>query len=154
MAGAIEWFPLGEHQVDKPTTTSNFGHAYPHTIPGGWKETNALSGIAAIPIWTVKDGQHELSTLETVAYRLVEREMFFPGITRIPLVHREILQRETFKDWGWNSRTKQSQPMVKMRWSFVYELDHYHEAAELKALAEEYHRNRFPCAPMSNPQSP
>ena len=146
MDNAVIWFPLGESQVDKPPGNSTASCRYPHTIPPGWKVTMALSGIATSPVWRTNKGRHELVTIENVAYRLIEREMFFPEIMQRPVIHREVLQREVLQDFEWNAKEKKFRPKTTSQWRFLRELGLYSAIEELKELVEQHHRTRFPGA--------
>ena len=134
----VQWRPLGEAPEDKPQRNSAAKCAYPHTVPIGWKEVTAWSGIAETPVWKVRKGQHQQKIEPNVAYRIIEREMFFPEIMRLPLIHREVLQRDTFPDWG-----PLQKPSTKMRWRFLDELGLYSTIDDLKKLVDEYHQTRF-----------
>ena len=139
MLNQITWLPLGEHKIDKPTANSQSNYRYPHTIPDGWQELRAWSGIATNPVWRVIKGQHNLVIAENVAYRLIERSMFYLGAMPEPVIQREILRRVVTCDWNWNSKSRKWMPTTKSSWRFV-DFDHYLTLDEIKEQAEDYHQ--------------
>ena len=142
MPNQIDWWLPGEHRIDKGVATSNVLYRYPHTIPPGWKELRAWSGIATNPVRRVFKGQHRMEVMENVAYRLIERSMFFPGLTQEPVIHREVLRRVVTPDWNWNSQTGKWVATIKSTWRFL-DFDHYLELDEIRAKAEEYHQELY-----------
>ena len=74
-----------------------------------------------------------------MAYRLIERSMFYSGLTPEPVIQREVLRRIVTCDWNWSSKTRKWTPITKSSWQFI-EFDHYLILDKIKEQVEEYHQ--------------
>ncbi len=135
----IQWFPIGEHKVDIPKTAgnSNSTFAYPHPTMRGWKEVSAFTGVATGPLKYRYRGVLSQREDELCAFRLIEREMFFPTIMGTPTRQRDLFVHVQITDWQWNKTKSEWYEVPQWDWRYVPH-DHYASEEDFKNFAEQY----------------